>query len=77
MNCFVETETDLLRELPCKELLSRCLEAVMEEEHCPYEAQVNVVITDNEAIREVNRQFRQVDAPTDVLSFPMIDYESP
>ena len=34
-------------------------------------------MTDNEAIQEINREHRQIDAPTDVLSFPMVDYESP
>lgn len=77
MTCFVEFETELSLGIPCEELLRRCLEAVMEAENCPYEAQVNVVITDNSSIQEVNRQFRDVDAPTDVLSFPMIDYDSP
>lgn len=77
MTCFVEFETDISLGLPCEELIRRCLEAVMEEEKCPYEAQVEVVITDNASIREVNREFRGVDAPTDVLSFPMIDYEFP
>lgn len=77
MTCYVEWETNIPLELPCEELIQRCLEAVLESEGCPYEAQVNVVITDNTAIREVNREFRGIDAPTDVLSFPMIDYERP
>ena len=51
--------------------------AVLDEEECPYEAQVNVVITDNEAIREVNLEYRQIDAATDVLSFPMLEYNAP
>lgn len=77
MTCFVEFETDISLDLPCEELLQRCLETVMDEEECPYEAQVEVVITDNASIHEVNREFRGVDAPTDVLSFPMIEYERP
>lgn len=77
MTCYVEWETAFLPDLPWKELLDRCLLAVMEEEGCPYEAQVEVVITDDAAIREVNREYRGVDAPTDVLSFPMISYDSP
>ena len=44
---------------------------------CPYECEVNLTLTDNEGIHEMNRQFRNIDSPTDVLSFPMIDYDSP
>ncbi|MCI8402968.1 MAG: rRNA maturation RNase YbeY [Lachnospiraceae bacterium] len=77
MTCYVEFESAATLELPCEELLRRCLAAVMEEEKCPYEAQVEMVITDNASIREVNREFRHVDAATDVLSFPMIEYKSP
>ncbi len=36
---------------------------------------MNLLFTDNEAIREMNRDYRQVDAPTDVLSFPMIEFD--
>lgn len=32
-------------------------------------------MTDNDAIQEINREYREIDAPTDVLSFPMIEYE--
>ena len=44
---------------------------------CPYEAEVNVLLTDNEEIRKMNQEFRGIDTPTDVLSFPMSDYEIP
>ena len=37
---------------------------------CPYEAEVNLVLTDNEEIRRTNREFRDIDRETDVLSFP-------
>ena len=77
MTCYVEFEAGQSLDLPCEELAERCLEAVMEAENCPYEAQVNVVITDNASIQEVNREFRGVDAPTDVLSFPAAEYEEP
>lgn len=53
------------------------VEASLDYEKCPYEAEVNVILTDNEAIREINREQRQIDSATDVLSFPMVDYETP
>ena len=42
---------------------------------CP-DTQVSVTLTDNEKIHEINLKHRQKDSPTDVLSFPMIDWEN-
>ncbi len=44
---------------------------------CPYEAQVSLLITDNEEIRKMNLEHRKIDRPTDVLSFPMVTYDTP
>ncbi len=44
---------------------------------CPYECEVNVLFTDNEGIREINKEQRNIDSPTDVLSFPLVDYDKP
>lgn len=52
-------------------------EAVLDMEGCPYEVCVNVLVTDNEGIREFNRQYRDIDKETDVLSFPNLDFETP
>jgi probable rRNA maturation factor len=43
----------------------------------PYEAEVNLTLTDNNGIQEINREFRDFDSPTDVLSFPLLSYETP
>ncbi len=45
--------------------------------HCPFDAQVNLLVTDSENIHRMNLEFRQIDAPTDVLSFPMQNYPVP
>ncbi len=45
--------------------------------HCPYDVEINLLITDNEGIREYNRDYRNIDKETDVLSFPNVDYEKP
>lgn len=44
---------------------------------CPYEAQVSLLLTGDEQIREMNRDFRSIDRETDVLSFPMNEFETP
>ena len=63
--------------MPYREIIEDTGLAALDYEGCPYEAEVNVILTDNDAIQEINREHRQIDAPTDVLSFPMVDYESP
>lgn len=55
----------------------RVIEACLDYEECPYEAEVNVLFTDDEDIRQINNEYRGIDAPTDVLSFPIIDYDKP
>ena len=72
-----ECETDISLELDCEALAKKVAQSVLELENCPYDSQVNLVLTDNSGIHEVNRQFRGIDAPTDVLSFPMISFETP
>ena len=72
-----ECETDISLELDCEALAKKVAQSVLELETCPYDSQVNLVLTDNSGIHEVNRQFRGIDAPTDVLSFPMIPFETP
>lgn len=47
------------------------IEATLLAEEFPYDAEVSVLLCDNAAIREKNREYREKDAPTDVLSFPM------
>ena len=39
------------------------------------DAEVSVTFVDDEGIRELNNKFRGMDKPTDVLSFPLLDYE--
>lgn len=75
MTIHVEYETEKILELPYEDIVEEIIPAVLDYEKCPYEAEVNVLFTDNDAIQEINRDYRQMDAPTDVLSFPMIDFE--
>lgn len=52
-------------------LIRRCCHAVLMEEKFEKPAEVDVLFVDNERIREINKQHRDIDKETDVLSFPM------
>ena len=60
-----------------EKLADKVIEACLDYENCPYEVQVNLLLTGNEEIKEMNRDFRQIDSATDVLSFPLLSYEKP
>ncbi len=59
------------------ELTERVINGALDFIECPYEAEVNVLFTDNASIQEINRENREIDAPTDVLSFPIGEYPVP
>lgn len=77
MTVYFENEQE--KEIPFdhEELIKSVIEATVKSEACPYDVQVSVVITDNEAIHETNLEFRGIDRATDVLSFPMHEYSEP
>lgn len=52
-------------------LVRRCCKAVLKEENFDSNAEVSVRFVDNETIHELNAQYRNIDRPTDVLSFPL------
>ena len=58
-----------------KLLIRRAVMTTMEYEGFSNQCQVSVTFTDNEGIRALNRDYRQIDRVTDVLSFPLIDFE--
>lgn len=77
MTVTIEYEAEKKLDLPYEEIIENVVNESLDYEKCPYEAEVNVILTDNEAIQSINQEYRQIDAPTDVLSFPLVDYETP
>ena len=77
MTITIEYETEIKLDLPYEDIIKSVINEAIDYEKCPYEAEVNVTLTDNEQIHEINNEYRSVDSPTDVLSFPMIEYETP
>lgn len=77
MTVYLENETEVPFNFEVEETAALVVETVLETEGCPYEASVSILLTDNERIRQFNRDFRETDSSTDVLSFPNIAYETP
>lgn len=77
MHFFIENETDTTFEFDIDKIVESVVLEVLDTEGCPYEAQINVLLTDNEGIRSFNRDYRNIDKETDVLSFPNLDFDTP
>ena len=77
MTFYAENETTYSFDFDWEEVFHQVALAILDSENCPYEAEVNLLLTDNAGIQEFNRENRNIDAPTDVLSFPNIEYDIP
>lgn len=77
MTILMENETEDELDFDYRKVLEKVIAQSAKQEQCPYEFEVNLTLTDNDGIRELNREFRELDVPTDVLSFPMVEYEVP
>ena len=75
MKIYFEDEQDKLEvTYKLKMLVRRAVEATLAYEQYGNPCEVSVTFTDNVGICELNKKFRGIDRPTDVLSFPLFDY---
>ena len=58
-----------------KMLIRHTILETLDYEGMENDAEVSVTFVDDEGIRELNKKFRNMDKPTDVLTFPLLDYE--
>ena len=56
-------------------LLRKVIRTALEQEGMTLPCEISVLLTDDEGIHQTNLEMRQVDRPTDVLSFPMFDLQ--
>lgn len=77
MSLIIEKEIDTEPDFDYKDVIKDVVNYSLDYINCPYETELNVTLTDNEEIRRINKEFRNIDSPTDVLSFPMIEYDKP
>ncbi len=60
-----------------REVAEAVVQKVLDNEGFPYEAEVSILLTDNDEIHRLNKEYRNKDRETDVLSFPMVDFKKP
>lgn len=77
MTVNFEQEYELDLHIPYESVAKQVILAALDYEQCPYEAQVGLLLVDNGTIRDLNRKFRATDKATDVLSFPLLPYNTP
>lgn len=70
----VTSEVELENEKEVLELIEKSAKKVLEQ--VDFDAFIDVTIVDNENIRQLNAEYRDKDAVTDVLSFPMYEFEN-
>lgn len=71
---MIEVNYNAISELPNeKKLIKEVVSRVLEEEKVLPEVDVYITLTNNEEIHKINKEYRDVDRPTDVLSFPMYE----
>lgn len=77
MTVTIERESEIPLPFSEQEVAEAVISETLDYEDCPYEVQVNIILTSNDEIQQINLEQRGIDAPTDVLSFPMIEYAYP
>ena len=77
MTDYLENESQMSFDFLNQKSLEELIRCVAEYVHCPYEPEVSITVVSKDRIHELNREFRGVDRPTDVLSFPMMEYDEP
>lgn len=75
MSIYLEQEGEIHLPIAYEHLCEKVVETCVDYMKCPYETEVNILITTNEVIHSVNLEQREIDRPTDVLSFPMIEWD--
>ena len=77
MNIYIENQYKNNIDIDYENLINMVVSEAIDYVKCPYECEVNVTIVDNDEIHEINNSQRNIDRPTDVLSFPMLEYDKP
>lgn len=77
MSLYIETEGEISFSFDVEEVARLVVDAALDIVRFPYESEIDLLLTHDEEIHEMNREHRGIDRPTDVLSFPMLEFAIP
>jgi probable rRNA maturation factor len=75
MNILIDNRQDKVEVINLEELVKKVIKTVLKVEEVIDNVEVSVSFVDNEEIRKLNKYYRGIDKPTDVLSFPLAEFE--
>ena len=75
MTIYIENESDIKLNIPYRKIIEDSINLSLDFEKVPYECEISVTIVDDDRIHEINKEFREIDRSTDVLSFPLNEFE--
>ena len=74
MSLYIDEEGSGKLPIDAENIALQVIDSALDYLKCPYEAEVNLLLTTDEDIQQMNREHRGIDSSTDVLSFPMIEF---
>lgn len=75
MSVLIDNRQNIIKITPDVEaFVNKIINAVLEFENFDSDYEVSISFVDNDEIKELNRQYRNIDATTDVLSFPLLEF---
>ena len=72
-----DTEVNIDFDFDYEDIYKSVVNSVVEHFNCPYDIEVSLLLVDNESIKEINNETRNINNATDVLSFPNIEFSEP
>jgi probable rRNA maturation factor len=71
----MENKTSFQLSEKMKQLIQEIIVQALKQEKYPLDVEVSITFVDNNEIQAINKEFRNIDRPTDVLSFPLLEFE--
>lgn len=77
MTFYIEKESKQNLDIEYEKIITDVINLSLDFEKVPYECEISITLVDEDEIHRINKEFREIDKATDVLSFPMNEFLSP